>query len=208
MFKVKSCIVSSILAFAIILSSAASATVVDFEDRTGPNVFADAIPIPQTLIYGPATFTGGVILSNTSFLPGNTTSVYGTASFVSGMSNPLTITFSSAVTNVFFDLYNGLTTSIDYLISDNVGNSASFTLGSNSSGGHQLVGFAATGSIITIASTTSPTSYWDFFIDNIHYNEALPPTLNPVPEPEIYAMLGVGLGLMGWVGRRRKLQAA
>ena len=29
-----------------------------------------------------------------------------------------------------------------------------------------------------------------------------------VPEPEIYAMLGVGLGLMGWVGRRRKLQAA
>lgn len=26
----------------------------------------------------------------------------------------------------------------------------------------------------------------------------------PVPEPEIYAMLGLGLGLMGWVGRRRK----
>lgn len=30
----------------------------------------------------------------------------------------------------------------------------------------------------------------------------------PIPEPEIYAMLGMGLGLMGWVGRRRKLQAA
>ncbi len=30
----------------------------------------------------------------------------------------------------------------------------------------------------------------------------------PVPEPEIYAMLGLGLGLMGWVGRRRKLQTA
>ncbi len=28
----------------------------------------------------------------------------------------------------------------------------------------------------------------------------------PVPEPEIYAMMGLGLGLMGWVGRRRKLQ--
>ena len=24
-----------------------------------------------------------------------------------------------------------------------------------------------------------------------------------IPEPEIYAMLGIGLGLMGWVGRRR-----
>ena len=26
----------------------------------------------------------------------------------------------------------------------------------------------------------------------------------PVPEPEIYAMLGAGLGLMGWIARRRK----
>jgi len=30
----------------------------------------------------------------------------------------------------------------------------------------------------------------------------------PIPEPEIYAMMGVGLGLMGWIGRRKKLQAA
>lgn len=30
----------------------------------------------------------------------------------------------------------------------------------------------------------------------------------PVPEPEIYAMLGAGLGLMGWVTRRRKQRAA
>jgi hypothetical protein len=29
-----------------------------------------------------------------------------------------------------------------------------------------------------------------------------------VPEPEVYAMLSVGLGLMGWIGRRRKLKAA
>jgi len=30
----------------------------------------------------------------------------------------------------------------------------------------------------------------------------------PVPEPEIYAMMGLGLGLLGWVGRRKRLQAA
>jgi PEP-CTERM motif len=30
----------------------------------------------------------------------------------------------------------------------------------------------------------------------------------PIPEPEIYAMLGLGLGLMGWVGRRKKPRAA
>ena len=32
--------------------------------------------------------------------------------------------------------------------------------------------------------------------------------VSPIPEPEIYAMLSIGLGLMGWVGRRRKLQTA
>lgn len=30
----------------------------------------------------------------------------------------------------------------------------------------------------------------------------------PVPEPENYAMMLAGLGLLGWVGRRRKQQAA
>jgi hypothetical protein len=31
---------------------------------------------------------------------------------------------------------------------------------------------------------------------------------SPIPEPESYAMLGLGLGLLGWVMRRRKQQAA
>jgi len=30
----------------------------------------------------------------------------------------------------------------------------------------------------------------------------------PVPEPEIYAMMAAGLGIMGWIGRRRRQQAA
>jgi hypothetical protein len=30
----------------------------------------------------------------------------------------------------------------------------------------------------------------------------------PIPEPETYAMLLAGLGLLGWVGRRRKQKAA
>jgi hypothetical protein len=38
----------------------------------------------------------------------------------------------------------------------------------------------------------------------------LAPAVAPVPEPEIYAMMAVGLGVMGWVARRkqRKLAAA
>ena len=30
----------------------------------------------------------------------------------------------------------------------------------------------------------------------------------PIPEPETYTMLLTGLGLLGWVGRRRKQKAA
>ena len=42
----------------------------------------------------------------------------------------------------------------------------------------------------------------DFFaIDDLQHT-------GPVPEPEIYAMMGIGLGLMGFVARRRKGQAA
>jgi hypothetical protein len=33
-------------------------------------------------------------------------------------------------------------------------------------------------------------------------------TVAPVPEPEIYAMMGLGLGLMGWAGRRKRLKEA
>lgn len=42
-----------------------------------------------------------------------------------------------------------------------------------------------------------------FAMDNFTYNEVL----SPVPEPETYAMLAVGLGLLGAFARRRK-QAA
>jgi len=31
---------------------------------------------------------------------------------------------------------------------------------------------------------------------------------SPIPEPEIYALMGAGLGLMGWAARRRKQQVA
>lgn len=30
---------------------------------------------------------------------------------------------------------------------------------------------------------------------------------SPVPEPEVYAMIGIGLALLGWVGRRKRMSA-
>jgi hypothetical protein len=42
---------------------------------------------------------------------------------------------------------------------------------------------------------------------NTIYTEGNPVT-TPIPEPEVYAMMGLGLGLLGWIGRRKRLQAA
>jgi len=55
--------------------------------------------------------------------------------------------------------------------------------------------------------TVPDPEYWHGFTFGIRTTEALEPTIPAVPEPEIYAMLSIGLGLMGWVGRRRKQQA-
>lgn len=38
-------------------------------------------------------------------------------------------------------------------------------------------------------------------------SQTLPPVA-AIPEPEIYAMMAVGLGLIGWVARRKKLKEA
>jgi hypothetical protein len=84
------------------------------------------------------------------------------------------ITFSQPVTNFFLNLYNGQTSDATYNVSDNNGNSQNFTLPPNLSGGQSLVGIPATGTIITIEDITGSGS-WDFLIDNITFNEPLPP---------------------------------
>ena len=168
-------------------------TIIDFDSQglTGPSTFAAANPIPQTIpitVDGiTVTFHFGVILTNTTNLPANQTSLYGTASFVPGMSNPMLITFSEPVQNFFMNLYNGQTIDTTYSVADNNGNSQNFTLPPNLSGGQSLVGIPATGTMIFIEDISSLGS-WDFFIDNIGFNQ-------PLPTPD--GGTTVGLLLMG-----------
>ena len=74
------------------------------------------------------------------------------------------------------NLYNGQVTDTTYNVSDNNGNSQNFTLPPNLSSGQSLVGIPATGTMITIEDISGSGS-WDFLIDNIGFNQPLPPGL-------------------------------
>ncbi len=185
----------------------AKAEVINFDDQglSGPSLFVNAVPSPQPLDIatgiGNVHFAGGVILTNTAALPANQTSLYGAASFGINLSNPLTITFPTNISNFFLDVYNGETFNVDYTVSDNLGNTATFNLAPNLNGGTTQIGFAATGNLVSVASITLPTTTFDFFIDNIHFNEALP----GVPVPSTMLLLGSGLAALVAVRRKFNL---
>lgn len=188
-------------------SSWVSATLINFDDQglTGPSVFASAGPA-QTLnistVDGNVKFQGGVILDNTASLPANQTALYGTAFFGTSLSTSLTITFANPIQNFFLDVYNGQTFNVNYTVSDNAGNSSSFLLVPNLNSGTTQVGFAATGSVVTITSDAGAN--WDFFIDNINFNAPLPGTSSVPDSGSSIAILG--LALTGIAGLRRKFK--
>ena len=187
----------------------AHATTIDFEDQAGPSLFASAGPA-QSIVEGTATFTGGVILTNATNLPADETSVYGTADTADpSLTNPLTVTFSSPITNFFLDVINGNTVAVDYTVADNLGNTATFLIAPNTSSGVQTIGFAATGTIVTIAAgpAVGGCCGFDFFIDNVHFNEALPPGLT-TPLPAALPLFASGLSALGLFGWRKKRKAA
>jgi hypothetical protein len=156
---------------------------------------------------GTVTFHGGALLDHATNLPADETVIYGTAGNSasigvfpgSGFANPLTISFPAPITNFFLDVLNGNTMSVDYHVADNHGNAADFLLAPNLSGGLKTIGFAATGTVVTISAATGQSTSagmtWDFLIDNVHFDEPLP--TGAVPEPGSWALIGIGLAMLG-----------
>ncbi len=180
-----------------LLAQPAHATLISFEDRTGPTGFGAP---SQTLVYtfGSLTVTlaGGTVLTHTVGLPADQTSVYG--SFLGLNANPVTITFSEAVSALSFTLLNGIYADALYTIADNEGYSDSVWLPSGGEGGSQRISLAAPGTRITVTAGTE-SGFWDFFLDNIRFD----PPRQKVPEPASLLMIGIGLVGLGVLPRRR-----
>src|SRR4029453_9668707 len=129
-------LVRAVLAPAIVLiAGQARAATIDFEDRTGPPLFAGVDPFePQQLQYSvggaDVVIDGGVLLDETFNGPANQSTIYGTACFggcsAPELVNPLTVTFSKAIDNFFLDVYNGWIVDVLYRVSDKTGHFSHF----------------------------------------------------------------------------------
>jgi hypothetical protein len=171
--------------------------------------------------------------AHTNFFQNNP-NAYGTSNMgnLAGLRVPLiTIDFLPAdhADSLSFNLFNGLTVNETYTVTAFLGNGSSISLDTSNLNGNNFYDSttstnssnfcAAKGcgsfelvnlnygdiSKVTIApkSSSATTVAWDFLIDDVTF---IGNGVSPVPEPESYAMILAGLGLMGVVGRRRKIQ--
>ena len=202
-------------AFAFLyLGEQSKSDIITFDDQglTGPSTFSATSPMSVSVVSPGGvgvTFTGGTILTNTTALPADETSIYGTAGFASpqgpgGYENLITISFDQPIQNFIATLLNGSTITAEFQAVDGMGDTANFTLAPNLSGGQSQIAFAAAGNQVTITQLTNDPSVsgYDFFIDNIQFNVPLP----GVPEPSSFLILASGgvAGLVGYANARQR----
>jgi pimeloyl-ACP methyl ester carboxylesterase len=156
-------------------SSSPPITAVDFENLSGPSLFSSADP---PLTTSSATFSGGQLLTNATYLPADPTSVYGTSYFCTGCSPEISIDFAQKVSNFSVLLLNGQTFTVTYTVEDDQGGTTQTTLVANSLSGAAIVQLPESG--IRQVVISSGAGDWDFFIDNVQFSPSSAALLDPV----------------------------
>jgi len=148
---------------------------VDFEQFAGPSLFDSVAPPLQVLA---ATFSGGEVLTNATFSPADSTSVYGTAAFCAGCLPAIAIDFSQKVANVSLLLLNGKPVTVSYTVEDDQGGLQQVTLPANIDSGASIVTLPDQNIRHVDISGDDPD--WDFLIDNVSFTLSGPVLLDPV----------------------------
>ncbi len=193
---------------------AAQATTITFDEFAATNNNS-----PLTTLYAGLGVTFGTDNSGTfggigqgdpgswSLLGTNGSAFLGNNGVRNGNSYVTTIFFSSAATNVSFDVSrsNGSSPGQTLMASAYNGatllSSMTLSLGAiNSWSSHSIFNMAGIDKLVLDGSQSGFSPYG---VDNLQFNSAA-----PVPEPETYAMMLAGLGLLGIVARRRRQQTA
>lgn len=202
---------SVVLGLAVTLSSAAHASVLDFNFNSFARSAAVTTQIGGvafSLLGGPGPTTAATI--------GNSQNGYNllTNSVTAGgypTANILQVTFDNLVNGLNFDFYNAGSSASGrgasfYSAFDSFG--SLLETGSLRASASRVTTFALSSSSIKTLqfnNNTNGTNSWWFGLAGLRATEA---AVSPVPEPETYAMLLAGLGLMAGVARRRKKQLA
>lgn len=172
----------------------ARADVINFDAQAAaaPGGFTGTVNSP--LAINGVTFTGGQLLNHEIGASPDQTGVYATVSpnFVpGGYTDPLPIGFSTPVSGFSILVTNVLADT--FTVSDNLGGSQSFAIGSN---GQQLFTLLDTG-ITSVTVSSANHAQWDFAIDNVTF------TPSAVPEPTNVVLVLTVLGATVALSRRR-----
>ncbi|USX13950.1 FxDxF family PEP-CTERM protein [Oxalobacteraceae bacterium OTU3CAMAD1] len=222
LFSAKSVLASAASAVFLLAASAAHADITTYTSQssylgavgtTGVDTFDD---LEIDSYQGPLTRTAGIYEYTVGTAP-TSPILYGASDdgsdiWLTGNNRIDLITFApstpvAGVGGFFFgsDLF-GFSTPASYLTlsaTDSTGATVTYTLDAPEL--NSFVGFVSTGNLVSFSVTAGNQPGVWATVNDLHLSGAA--AVTPVPEPETYGMMLAGLGLLGFIARRKRKQA-